>query len=92
MTFFAKSVILFYTQRRRRYGEGDLFIAGAAEELQPVEKFVESKKDLDSYIKTIPVATLNCASDSDAAAAFNEYLATDAATAIWEKYGYEIVE
>lgn len=174
-------------------GEGDLFIAGAAEELQPVEKFVESKKDLvrhipvlavqtgnpknitglaslaedgvtlimgdteatpigkiakkaltdaqlfdkitlaastptapqmstalaageadaaivwkenckvdgveivetgdlDAYIKTIPAATLNCASDPDAAAAFNEYLATDTATAIWEKYGYEIVE
>ncbi|MDO5389467.1 MAG: molybdate ABC transporter substrate-binding protein [Eubacteriales bacterium] len=174
-------------------GEGDLFIAGAAEELQPVETFVESKKDLvrhipvlavqtgnpknitglaslaedgvtlimgdteatpigkiakkaltdaglfdkitlaastptapqmstalaageadaaivwkenckvdgveivetsdlDAYIKTIPAATLNCAADLDAAAAFNEYLATEKATAIWEKYGYEIVE
>ena len=48
--------------------------------------------DLDAYIKTVPAATLNCAADSDAVAAFNDYLATDAANAIWEKYGYEIVE
>ena len=49
-------------------------------------------KDLDPYIKTIPAASLSCASDKDALAAFNQYLDTDTVKEIWVKYGYEIVE
>ena len=49
-------------------------------------------KDLEPYIKTIPAASLSCASDKDALNAFNQYLNTDAAKEIWMKYGYEIVE
>ena len=49
-------------------------------------------KDLDPYIKTIPAASLSCASDKDAPAAFNQYLDSDTVKEIWVKYGYEIVE
>ena len=49
-------------------------------------------KDLDPYIKTIPAASLSCASDKDALAAFNQYLDSDTVKEIWVKYGYEIVE
>lgn len=48
--------------------------------------------DLDKLIKTIPAAELNCASDKEAVAAFNEYLDSDAAKEIWQNYGYELVE
>lgn len=49
-------------------------------------------KDLDPMIKTIPAAELSCASDKEAVKAFNEYLDSDAAKEIWQKYGYELVE
>ena len=48
--------------------------------------------DLDPYIKTIPAASLSCSADSEALEAFNAYLDTDAANAIWMEYGYELVE
>ena len=48
--------------------------------------------DLDSYIKTIPAAVLNCSADPEAVESFSSYLATDDAASIWEAYGYEIVE
>lgn len=47
--------------------------------------------DLDSFIKTIPAAQLTCAADSDAVAAFNEFLQSDTAWDIWADYGYERV-
>ena len=49
-------------------------------------------KDLDSYVKTVPAASLSCARDADALAAFLNYLGSDAAHAVWEKYGYELVK
>ena len=47
--------------------------------------------DLDKYIKTVPAAKLSF-STSEAAAAFNEYLLSDAAYAIWSEYGYEAAQ
>lgn len=48
--------------------------------------------DLDKFIKTIPAAVLSCSADQEAVDAFNEYLDSDAAKKIWQKYGYELVE
>ena len=39
--------------------EGDFFIAGAAEELKPVEKYVASKRDLVKHIPVLAVAKGN---------------------------------
>ena len=39
--------------------EGDLFIAGAAEELKPVEKYVSARKDLVKHIPVLAVARGN---------------------------------
>lgn len=39
--------------------EGDFFIAGAAEELKPIEKFVSSKTDLVKHIPVLAVQTGN---------------------------------
>ena len=47
--------------------------------------------DLDKFIKTIPAAELSCAADQEAVKAFKEYLDSDAAKKIWQKYGYELV-
>ena len=47
--------------------------------------------DLDKYVKTIPAATLTCSQDPEALAALSDYLNSDAAHAIWEKYGYEVL-
>ena len=47
--------------------------------------------DLDSFVKTIPAAQLTCAADSDAVAAFNDFLQSDTAWEIWANYGYERV-
>lgn len=47
--------------------------------------------DLDSFIKTVPAAQLTCAADSDAVAAFNDFLQSDTAWEIWANYGYERV-
>lgn len=48
--------------------------------------------DMDPYVKTIPAAVLSCSDDSEAVAAFNDFLDTDIAKDIWMEYGYEIVE
>lgn len=47
---------------------------------------------LESYIKTIPAALLNCEGDSEASSVFLEYLDSDTVKDIWTKYGYEIAE
>ncbi|MEG0476949.1 MAG: molybdate ABC transporter substrate-binding protein [Raoultibacter sp.] len=47
--------------------------------------------DLDKYVKTIPAVSLTCSKDAEALTAFSEYLGSDAAHAIWEKYGYEVL-
>ena len=47
--------------------------------------------DLDSYVKTIPAASLNCSTDEKAVKAFYNYLDTDEANAVWSSYGYEMV-
>lgn len=49
-------------------------------------------KDLDKFVKTIPAAELSCSADQEAVKAFNEYLDSDAAKEIWQKYGYELVD
>lgn len=49
-------------------------------------------KDLDDYIKTIPAAHLTFHEDSEAAAAFSEFLQTEEAEKIWTSYGYELVK
>ncbi len=48
--------------------------------------------DMESYIKTIPAARLNFEGESEAAAAFLEFLNGDTARDIWMKYGYELTE
>lgn len=53
---------------------------------------VVDSTDMDSYIKTIPAASLNCSKNSEALAAFLEFLDTDTAKTIWQNYGYELVE
>lgn len=47
--------------------------------------------DLDTYIKTVPAASLSTSKDKDAREEFLNYLATEKATDIWKKYGYEIL-
>ncbi|MEG1397729.1 MAG: molybdate ABC transporter substrate-binding protein [Raoultibacter sp.] len=47
--------------------------------------------DLDKYIKTIPAVSLTCSKDAEALTAFTDYLNSDAAHTIWEKYGYEVL-
>lgn len=49
-------------------------------------------KDLDTYVKTIPAASLKCAKDKVALDAFNKFLDSDVAKEIWTNYGYEIVK
>lgn len=48
--------------------------------------------DLDPFIKTIPAAVLSCSADEEAVREFNEFLNSDAAKEIWQKYGYELAE
>lgn len=70
-------------------GEGDAGIVWK-ENAEGVEGVtIVDTTDLDSFVKTIPVAQLTCAADSDAAAAFNDFLQSDAAWDIWAEYGYE---
>ncbi len=45
--------------------------------------------DLDPYVKTIPAASLTCSKDSETLSAFLDYLNSDEAKNIWQKYGYE---
>lgn len=47
--------------------------------------------DLDSYIKTVPAASLSFSQNTEALAAFLDYLNSDAVKAVWEKYGYEVL-
>lgn len=49
-------------------------------------------EDMDPYIKTIPAARLRFDGESEAAAAFSNFLKESKAEAIWEKYGYELVK
>lgn len=48
--------------------------------------------EMDRYIKTIPAARLTFSADHEAGDTFLEFLGSDEVTAIWEKYGYELVE
>ncbi|MEG2205244.1 MAG: molybdate ABC transporter substrate-binding protein [Oscillospiraceae bacterium] len=48
-------------------------------------------EDMDKYVKTVPAATLTCHKEGPALADFYAYLDTDAAKAIWQKYGYEVL-
>lgn len=71
-------------------GEGDAGIVWKENVKADGVKIVETK-DLDSYVKTVPAAQLTCAADADAVTAFNDFLQTDEARAIWAEYGYEQV-
>lgn len=46
--------------------------------------------DLNTYVKKVPAASLSTSKDSEARDAFLNYLKSEKAIAIWEKYGYEI--
>lgn len=46
--------------------------------------------DLNTYVKKVPAASLSTSKDSEARDAFLNYLKSEKATVIWEKYGYEI--
>lgn len=48
--------------------------------------------EMEQYIKTIPAARLTFSADHEAGDSFLEFLCSDEVTAIWEKYGYELVE
>jgi molybdate transport system substrate-binding protein len=47
--------------------------------------------EMQKAIKTIPAAQLSYCADTSTAQAFNDFLQTDTAKQIWQKYGYEIV-
>ncbi|SEW44749.1 molybdate ABC transporter substrate-binding protein [[Clostridium] fimetarium] len=53
---------------------------------------IVSTTELDSYIKTVPAATLSFNKDKDALTEFLEYLGTDEAKNIWINNSYEIVK
>lgn len=55
------------------------------------ESQIVQTTELDKYVKTVPAATLTSAQDTEAITAFNEYLDSDEAHAIWEKYGYVVL-
>ena len=46
--------------------------------------------EMEAYIKTIPAARLTCSADTEAADAFADFLASQAAQEIWISYGYEL--
>ena len=71
-------------------GEGDAGIVWK-ENVTDDGAVIVDTADLDPFVKTIPVATLTCASDSPAVQAFSEFLQTDAAWDIWAQFGYERV-
>lgn len=70
--------------------EGDAGIVWKENAAVDGVKIVDTS-DLDSFVKTVPVAQLNCAADADAVAAFNDFLQSDTAWDIWADYGYERV-
>ncbi|MEG1222023.1 MAG: molybdate ABC transporter substrate-binding protein [Anaerovoracaceae bacterium] len=53
---------------------------------------VVDTEDMTKYIKEIPAASLSFSKEDEARKAFLEFLATEAGTKIWEKFGYEIVK
>ncbi|MEG2557698.1 MAG: molybdate ABC transporter substrate-binding protein [Raoultibacter sp.] len=71
-------------------GEADASIVWKENSKADGVQIVETT-DLDKYVKTIPAVSLSCSKDAEALAAFTEYLNSDAAHAIWEKYGYEVL-
>lgn len=71
-------------------GEGDAGIVWK-ENVADDGAVIVDTADLDAYVKTIPVATLACADDADAVAAFEDFLQTDVVWGIWADFGYERV-
>ncbi len=71
-------------------GEGDAGIVWKENVTDDGATIVDTT-DLDAFVKTIPSATLTCASDSPAVQAFSDYLQTDEAYDIWAQFGYERV-
>ncbi|MGH4140874.1 molybdate ABC transporter substrate-binding protein [Clostridium sp.] len=53
---------------------------------------IVDSKDMSAYIKTIPAAMLNCTKDKETQKAFSDYLNTQEVKAIWNEFGYKIVE
>lgn len=47
--------------------------------------------DLDTYVKKVPAAQLSSSKNAEALDAFMTFLDSDSAKAIWENYGYEVV-
>lgn len=47
--------------------------------------------DLDAYVKKVPAAKLSSSKNTEALDAFMTFLDSDSAKAIWENYGYEVV-
>lgn len=47
--------------------------------------------EMQKAVKTIPAALLTCCADKTTAQAFSDFLQTDTAKQIWQKYGYELV-
>lgn len=45
--------------------------------------------DFDRYIKTVPVVSLKCAANPQAANEFVEFVASKKAMAVWEKHGFK---
>lgn len=72
-------------------GECDAAIVWKENAAKSDDVEVVDVKDMENYIKVIPAASLSCSENSEALAEFLEYLASDEATAVWEKYGYELV-
>ncbi|SCK04607.1 Putative binding protein HI_1525 precursor [uncultured Clostridium sp.] len=71
-------------------GECDAVIVWKENTENPNIEIVETT-DLDKYIKTVPVATLNCSENTETVKLFLDFLDTDSAKSIWANYGYEIL-
>lgn len=71
-------------------GEGDAGIVWKENVKADGASIVETS-DMEKYVKTVPAARLTSVADTKAADAFDEFLQTSDAQAIWTKYGYELV-
>ncbi|AYF41769.1 substrate-binding domain-containing protein [Ethanoligenens harbinense] len=53
---------------------------------------VVKTSDLNNYIKTIPAASLNCSTNTDALKAFLKFLDSNEVHGIWKSSGYELAQ
>lgn len=72
-------------------GEADVGLVWK-ENIQEAEIEVVDSKEMEAYIKTIPVAVLAGTTDEAAQKSFSTYLDTDGVKDIWSEFGYNVIE